>query len=876
MLHLIIRFPFSSVNDEQYMLALCLHHPFSLQPALDVLNADSEVFTQGVTTTDEGDTIYNYTGTLQGSVQSADDERDDIFEPIIASKLTFNMVCQTFPEWLMQFCNARWVSVLLYKDNPGVNFELWRGYLVAQSLNMTVVDNLMACNLVAVDEIGMAKYMPVKDTYKEYRHWGTIFNLLAYFHGIHFKEGFTVNGINGVGFKRYYNLLGLDSSGSSMLWKRNMAVISDQNNPIIDLPWQLVVNLDKWIIDGKATWYDVFDAVFRYLCVTFSIGSWSMANRVSHDCYLVTCPTDSGNIKLYSCLWGTDPVEISNDIFETITNPMKIGGDLQVTIEPDKYKSVTIESEPKRWEPHEYLKDDSYKRLGVGVKRDFGETDDPDNGPYNGETYKVRKMRYLRLKDEEADFVEIPECTDGEGLTMAEDGLLPYDNIHSCDGLTHPTAEVANSLDFITFKEGACPIEIGSSQYYGLDEDQHMTPYFLIMNHVWENRWNALPYSMGSRHLYDTKWLAFMPFGKVAALHPADGHYLRISMEVTFIRENFGPRTHPDGPKQWLWEPAPGIGHSMRAVNWNNTTILLPCISSAYGDFEDPNSPYTGTMQGGVSLTIRAIIKCGDWYNDGRVWMYQPQNIPTCPLLLKCDSTEVETDKYGGRTEKIKNYYFEAATPWHGSTLVDITDKTSAFYGMSGLSALENPLDGELEIQILGQINFQNANAGGVKNSVPFLLISDVDISYSDDSELSETDLLNKSTVYIDYYSETKEEMKRKLEMASPAGDGFFQNTLLCNVGKVYRNLVNATAQGSNTRRTPEQMLALKLASQYAGSQCFVEFSTPVHYDDNIHNVDFLVQGLTEVDGTFLPLRRTFDYRLERMRVKMMRVTGSI
>ena len=118
--------------------------------------------------------------------------------------------------------------------------------------------------------------------------------------------------------------------------------------------------------------------------------------------------------------------------------------------------------------------------------------------------------------------------------------------------------------------------------------------------------------------------------------------------------------------------------------------------------------------------------------------------------------------------------------------------------------------------------------------------------------------------------------MKRKLEMASPAGDGFFQNTLLCNVGKVYRNLVNATAQGSNTRRTPEQMLALKLASQYAGSQCFVEFSTPVHYDDNIHNVDFLVQGLTEVDGTFLPLRRTFDYRLERMRVKMMRVTGSI
>ena len=72
--YLIIRFPFSSVNDEQYMLAVCLHHPVSLQSVMDVLDADSQVFTHGLAYTDGTDNIYNYTGTLQGSVQVTDDE----------------------------------------------------------------------------------------------------------------------------------------------------------------------------------------------------------------------------------------------------------------------------------------------------------------------------------------------------------------------------------------------------------------------------------------------------------------------------------------------------------------------------------------------------------------------------------------------------------------------------------------------------------------------------------------------------------------------------------------------------------------------------------------------------------------------------------
>ena len=200
--YLIIRFPFSSVNDEQYMLAVCLHHPVSLQSVMDVLDADSQVFTPGLAYTDGTDNIYNYTGTLQGSVQVVDDERDDFYEPIVASKLTFNMACETFPEWLMQYCDMRWASVILYKDNA-TNVELWRGYLVAQSLNMTVVRDKLACSMVAVDEIGMAKYMPLNKTLITGMHTLLIGVIMEMFHNIHYYQGFTLYGINGISFDRY-------------------------------------------------------------------------------------------------------------------------------------------------------------------------------------------------------------------------------------------------------------------------------------------------------------------------------------------------------------------------------------------------------------------------------------------------------------------------------------------------------------------------------------------------------------------------------------------------------------------------------------------------------------------------------------------------
>lgn len=867
--YLIIRFPFSSVNDEQYMLAVCLHHPVSLQSVMDVLNADNQVFTPGLSYTDGTDNIYNYTGTLQGSVQVVDDERDDFYEPIVASKLTFNMACETFPEWLMQYCDMRWASVILYKDNEK-NVELWRGYLVAQSLNMTVVRDKLACSMVAVDEIGMAKYMPLNKTLITGMHTLLIGVIMEMFHNIHYYQGFTLYGINGIGFDRYYQLLGLTQS-NAMLWHRNMALVNDDGDELDDLPAEMIVNLDRWLNDDKATWHDVFDAVFRYLGVTLCMGGWQGLG--ANDAYVLSCPTDGGSIKQYQYYFGSGSTEITGTQFAELVNPFKIGGDLQVSVEPNRYKSVTVKSEPRRWERHDYLTDAEYKPVDPdkAVRHEWGTTQDATNGPFD--TYGWHKLVYIKPTTNEEKYVTLPDCQDGEGYLMARNGILPYDDLLSCVGMGQPTGAVANSLDFITFKEGATCVKIGGGEIGGVDENKHLVPFFIILNHMWSNMWNLAPYTMQSSHIADTPFLTFTPFADNGPTHPSERHYLTLSMRVKFIRENMSIGAKADGsPLHWLWFASPGVGHTMRVLDWQSPAILMPCEESEYPDFEDPASIYTGNVSAWNQIYFTARLRVGDHYWNGSAWVTTPA---TCDIRLWNSTSEVtEVDKYGIRTIETKNYYYTFGSPYAGNTSVDKMTDPKMLVDCRGVSLPNAPLQGQLKLEILGQIRFQNTIPGsqGVANSVPFILIDNVDIGWTDAAEIMGENIVNKQTVFMDYYSETKEDMERELEMASPTVDGFFDNTLVFDGGKVIHNVATVVAQGGSTDRQPEQMLASQLGQQYSDGQCFVELSTPIHYDDNLHNVGFVVKGLTEVAGTFLPVKRTFDYRMERMRVKLQRV----
>ena len=117
MYYCIIKFPFSSVNDNNYTLALCLNDSNGFNEVNSFLANETELFVSKPTQIVTGDTVYNWEGTLSGTVKATDDERPDMWEPLVCSKLSFNMACENFPEWLMAYCNNNRARVIVYKNN---------------------------------------------------------------------------------------------------------------------------------------------------------------------------------------------------------------------------------------------------------------------------------------------------------------------------------------------------------------------------------------------------------------------------------------------------------------------------------------------------------------------------------------------------------------------------------------------------------------------------------------------------------------------------------------------------------------------------------------------------------------------------------------
>lgn len=876
----IIKFPFSSVNDNGYTLAVCLNsEDDNFDEVNKILAADTELFRRKPTQLIGGETVYNWEGTLTGSVKATDDEREDMWTPLVCSKLSFNMACQDFPVWLMDFCNNNRARVIVYKNVEAQNIEQWRGYLIAQTLNMTVVRNLLSCPLVAVDEVAMVKYMNFNATteYVTNDHWCTLFGLMEHFHDLHHSRGLSEAT---PGFEKLYTILNLTHS-NRMLWHRALALVDSNGDPINDLPSTLVVNLDRWLQDKEATWENCLSELCEYLGVTFAVGSYGL--MVVNDAYLLTCPTDAPTAQQFVYTFGSHTVvSHSTSQYLTLANPAKIGGNLQITAEPDRYKAVEVTSVPERWKGHEYLTDEHYKEINQSkeVRFEWGEMNNRGAGPFT--QFAWHKLKYIKPDAQEAEFVEIAPCQNGEGYLMARSGELPCVDLTSCDGKTEPDTDVADTLDFITFKEGCCSVKIGHGETDGIDEDSQLTNYFLIMNHNWGNMYddnNPKIHTMETLHLADTVWLTLWPLGNAEPLHPVESHYLQAKIQVMFIRENVPSVIDENyGRITFLYLKAPNAQTPNQAVDWATPAMIMPCNTS-YHDFASEG--YLNASLGlWYDLYFKAYIHIGDFYYNGTTWVHvaSGDTPPKCDVTLWNDTNEITSvTNIGQRVVATKNYYYTISNPYRGSNIVDrYTNQTKLLSEIGGISAHNNPMHGKLEIQVLGQIRLQHGNLDKPSNSIPFVLLSNIDINYTDDAELMGKDIELKLKSVMDANSHTKQTLERSLKMASPTVDGFFNNVLVYDNGKAWQNLRQVKTQGPLPLLfPPEWDLARRLGNQYGSGQLYVELETPIHYDDNVHNVCFRIQGLTETAGIFLPVKRTFDYTLERLRVKLMRINAA-
>ena len=871
-----IRFPFSSVNDENFVLLLSASRDGAFTNAVLAMEADPNFKLISDEVGDDGPVI-TFEGTLQGDVVSKDDEREDVFTPMVASKLSFNMVCSTFPSWLMDICNYYTdMRVLLYAIDPDNDtaLERWRGYLQCNTLDMVVVNDLMACPLVAIDEISIAKYIRLRDTITGTPATPTLLEIFEKWHAIHFAN-----------FTHAYEVASITGE-EYLLFSRNLAY-NDSGGEVLDLLGTLYINLQRYYLMGKntgeegvdepekdATWSDLFTDILQYLGVHWSIGSSTDDVTKQHCHHYIVGSIDYGvYATLLYVLGGVDPPnEIPySDAFGEFGNQQKIGADLRISYEPDKYKGVRINSEPERMPVHKYLEDateiEPNTGHGNGVVTRVGQEGDNNQHINN---YKWRKLQYIRPNVKDDDYVDFEDCTVSDsGRAVGQSGYFPCTD--SALALVKPDGNCTDSLDFITTKNGMITVRMGEYEEDNAEKVTFMKDYFMILNNKWGRKFwdsdntvndpvSATPSLIGT----------FYPFGTDGSLIPYTRAWLKIDFDAYFLNENIG-----------------SLEFTYQDTLYNNLygsrQLIMPMLTT-YHDYSDPSEPTNGVLEQTGNNYVRSFypyITCrlaiGNFWWDTDHWTYDENeaNAPFFNMPLVPDDVESYwlVSHSGEHHRNILNYYYTACHPFFSA------NSGKFLLPLDALSIHGQPLQGRVRLEIYGRLDSLNArNWQGLGtphyNNILFIVLDNIEISVTDEAELGNQDIRLKAESITDPNSDTKEMMEVNFGLATPQVQGMFTNTLLFDNGKEWAYLQRVYMQGGLDGFVPEKRIAGEMADVYSRPKAVVEFSRPMDAidTDNIYNVDFRVRQLTEINGVFMPIQRTFSWTKSRVRWKLQRI----
>lgn len=873
MYSILIKFPFSSSNDEQYELCLYCARENSLDTAWVHMSADKRCFKfLNYEVIDGWNIMRTYEGTLVGDVIAEDDDREDVFDPLVASKLKFNMACQEFPTWLMDLCNYYTnVKVVLYAISGASHLERWRGYLMANTLNMTTVDEMMACPLVAVDEIGIAKYLKFKESFGLGNNSPTLLQLFNYYFGMLCISDHPKTSL----FDDLYSYTGM-TLRRYLLLQRDMLYYDSSGNTTYDL-MGLTINLEKYLIDREATWKDVFSDICDYLGVTFQIGA---TDNIGSDYYILSDTNyQYGEYTIYQMATG-NYTHWQDRIFADFGNQDKVGADFQTTYKPCEWKGVKVKSTPERPPIHSYLDNDNVRPIApyaghdewcetrIGKFRDNNTIDD----------FSYRVFQYAEIVDKEDQwipehkYVTMENCHSALDARMVgvRDGYFPATD--DTFAYQRPRGDIIDSMDFALLHWGMIPAKIGSYETPRQKVSPDLRNFFVILNNKWGRKYwdndDTVTVDESSPALIGT----FTPFADDVSIRPSNTSYLTIDMAAMFLNENIGDdcRIVENGA---LVDDLQG---KMQAV--------FPILQSFHDWAAGENGQYTGNLTASthnyiVDMRFQPVIiaklSIGNHYWDGSQWVYEatPANAPTFYLKFVPSGA---TDKYwmvatGYMHGNINNYYYEECRLKVGSS--DNLFRVP----LDGLSIHGQPLQGKVKLEIYGRVPFVNGyvyTLGSTThfNNILFVLLSDIRFEFTDDALLSEKNIDTVSEVVIDPDSTTKDIKDVDLKLSTPSVDGVFNNCLLYDNGKSWVNL--QIIQNGGSDHTPEEVKAREMAMVLCDKQVFVEFSRPfvATTTDNIYNVGFTVSGLTEASGHFMPLTRKFNWTKGWVRWKMQKV----
>lgn len=874
-----IRFPFSDINDEDFMLVMSVERETAFPVVLGALDND-RCFRHISTDKGEEDVVYTYEGTLTGDVLSKDDNRDDVFVPLVSSKLSFNMACQLFPWWLMDLCNYYTdVRMLLYAidhDASDAAYEMWRGYLQCNTLNMTVVDDFMSCPLVAIDEVGVAKYIRIKDTISGKPARVTIWELFQAWHAIHAAN-----------FAHLYSVAGISDAESRMVFSKNAVAYIGVGQEAGYLPSLLSLNLQRYYLMGEGTgednedelnkeakWGDVFEDVLQFIGVHFTMGSCSATNSHDpHNHHYIIGSIDSGSFSKFAYIFSnTSHLSIIVPaIFETFGNQQKIGADLQISYEQDKYKGARVTSKPERMPVHKFLEKTQViapsSGHSDGIMYRLGAEGDNSN--------RINEYEYMRLQYTEpgitdTDYVEMEDCSMATaGRSVGQSGYFPCTD--SALAKDRPDGDCTDSLDFITTKIGLITVRLGEFFENYAEAITYMKDYFIILNNKWGRKYWDSDDAVNDQVDSPRKFGTLFPFGTDESLMIDTNAYLKIDMTAFFLNENVG-------------DIGFAYNDTYNGNLYGSTQLVFPRLRSDY-DYSDPskslNAVLKSTSQNHVDSYfpyIWARLCIGDYWWNGTTWVYQqdPSQGPTFKLPLIPEDTERYwlTQNPVRPHKNVLNYYYTACHPKIGAA------DGNFLVPLAGLSERTRPLEGRVKLEILGRIdsfNYRQTEGVGVAkyNNILFVMLNDVNISVTDKADLVNMDVRLKETTESDPTSDTKELLEVSFNMASPQYDGIFTNALFYVYGKTWKYLTKVHKEGTNNELTFEKYAADQMSSVYSMPKSMIEFSRPMSAlgGENIFNSDFVVHQLTEIQGKFMPVQRTFYWTKGRVRWKMQRIS---
>lgn len=871
--YILINFPFSSIDDEPYVLSI---YAPGTSDALLALRDDSQSFKFVSVEIDGSDVISTYEGSLVGDVTSEDDSREDIFAPLVASKLKFSVLCQRFPSWLMDLCNYYTnVKVILCARNGATNIERWRGYLMANTLNMTVVDDLMACPLVAVDEVGISKYLKFKENYSYGNASPTLFELFKSYRHLNMTSGFT-------------GLYGLVNAvkGQTLIMSRNMRLKDDANTEVIDL-LGLVINLEKYFLDRDATWATVLQDVCEYLNVSFCIGSIGSGGN---DLYILSGPEYDFHEYMTYNLASSGFTRTQSRAFGDFGNQFKVGADLQLTYKPDEWKGVKVRSTPERPPVHAYLDNGNVKAIepapfhGEWCETRIGKVRDA-NERYTINDYKYRVFQYAEIVDKEDQWIPERLYLTMYGCEVSRDSVIVgYDKgyfpLDPDIDRTRPGGVDTDSMDFALSKIGMIPAKIGTYETLRQKISPDLKNYFVILNNKWGRLyWNDDHVVNGDEDNRPYLLATFTPFAEDTSLRPSCRSYLSIDMTAMFLNENIGENIRIvdngvikddllgymqavfpilDSDHNWECGPEPEGALSIAWYTGDLTATSRNIVHSYY--------PY-----------VTARLSIGNHYWDGSDWQYQssPNDAPFFNLPLIPESVEKYWMVNTGYLHKnVLNYYYVDCHPRMGAS------ENVFRVPLAGLSKDDRPLQGEVKLELWGRIPFFNAWQNGAlgdekNNNILFMLLSDIMIGFTDEAYYADENIKVVAEVEKDPDSTTKKVLDVELGLSTPKVEGVFNNCLLFDDGSNWVNLSHVHRDGGDDT-TPEEIKAGEMADVLCGKQEFAEFSRRFRglTADNIYNVGFTVRGLTETMGIYMPLERKFNWTKGTVRWKLQRVAN--